>query len=157
MGYCLRHMEEPSTASCRSCNGSYCARCLVFAFGPKKPPYCVGCALHVSGVRPGSRKVSFNPVAQEPNGFGEPVAFGTVPHDDSDEPAPPPPGGGRRRLSRGERKAARQADKAAHDHGVPAASGALPGPAPVEELEPVLSPSQQRTLGRLTAGALAQS
>lgn len=53
--YCLRHMEEPSTAQCRSCRGTFCARCLVYSFGPRKPPYCVGCALYASGVRSGTR------------------------------------------------------------------------------------------------------
>ena len=63
MHYCLRHMEEPSSAQCRSCKGSFCSRCLVYAFGPRKPPYCVGCALHASGVRSGSRQA---PVAYDP-------------------------------------------------------------------------------------------
>ena len=53
MAHCLRHYEEPIAALCRNCNQPFCTRCLVFAFGPKKPPYCVGCALTASGVRAG--------------------------------------------------------------------------------------------------------
>lgn len=68
MHYCLRHMEEPSSAQCRSCKGTFCSRCLVYSFGPRKPPYCVGCALHASGIRSGSRQVAFpgDPGAVEP-------------------------------------------------------------------------------------------
>ena len=55
MAHCIRHYEEPVVALCRTCAQAYCSRCLVFAFGPKKPPYCVGCALNASGVRAGSR------------------------------------------------------------------------------------------------------
>lgn len=56
MNHCLRHYEEPTAAVCRSCQGPFCTRCLVFSYGPKKPPYCVGCALIASGVRNGSLK-----------------------------------------------------------------------------------------------------
>lgn len=58
MHHCLRHQEEPAAAECRTCRGTFCNRCLVFAFGPKKPPYCVGCALHASGIRTGSRRIA---------------------------------------------------------------------------------------------------
>jgi hypothetical protein len=47
----MRHYEEPVVAHCRTCAKPYCSRCLVFSFGPDKPPYCVGCALNASGVR----------------------------------------------------------------------------------------------------------
>lgn len=57
MNHCLRHYEEPVAAHCRSCRHPFCSRCLVYAFGPKKPPYCVGCALHASGIRAGNRAV----------------------------------------------------------------------------------------------------
>lgn len=49
--HCMRHFEEPYVAHCRTCNRPFCGRCLVFAFGPDKPPYCIGCALNASGVR----------------------------------------------------------------------------------------------------------
>ena len=51
MAHCMRHYEEPVVAHCRTCNRPYCSRCLVYSFGPDKPPYCVGCALTASGVR----------------------------------------------------------------------------------------------------------
>ncbi|WP_426570863.1 hypothetical protein [Aquihabitans sp. McL0605] len=47
----MRHYEEPVVAHCRTCNRPYCSRCLVYSFGPKKPPFCVACALSASGVR----------------------------------------------------------------------------------------------------------
>ena len=53
MAHCIRHYEEPVAGRCRNCGQIYCSRCLVFAFGPKAPPYCVGCALNASGVRVG--------------------------------------------------------------------------------------------------------
>lgn len=51
MSHCMRHYEEPELARCRQCARPFCARCLVFSFGPDKPPFCVGCALTASGVR----------------------------------------------------------------------------------------------------------
>lgn len=51
MSHCQRHFEESVAGYCRTCNAPFCERCLVFAFGPKKPPYCIACALAVSGVR----------------------------------------------------------------------------------------------------------
>ena len=51
MSHCMRHYEEPVAGHCRTCNRPFCTRCLVFAFGPDKPPFCVGCALAASGVR----------------------------------------------------------------------------------------------------------
>jgi hypothetical protein len=38
-------------ALCRRCGGSWCSTCLVYAFGPKKPPYCMSCAMVAGGVR----------------------------------------------------------------------------------------------------------
>ena len=51
MTHCMRHYEEPVVAHCRTCARPYCSRCLVYSFGPDKPPFCVGCALNASGVR----------------------------------------------------------------------------------------------------------
>lgn len=51
MTHCMRHYEEPVVAHCRTCAKPYCSRCLVYSFGPDKPPFCVGCALNASGVR----------------------------------------------------------------------------------------------------------
>ena len=57
MNHCVRHYEETVAGHCRSCGQAFCSRCLVFAFGPNKPPYCVGCALYASGIRSGTRNV----------------------------------------------------------------------------------------------------
>ena len=66
MNHCLRHYEEPIANHCRACNHPFCGRCLVYAFGPKKPPYCVGCALTASGVR-NSNHANIAPVAPQPS------------------------------------------------------------------------------------------
>lgn len=66
MNHCLRHYEEPVSDHCRSCNHPFCSRCLVYAFGPKKPPYCVGCALTASGVR-NSNHATIAPIAAQPS------------------------------------------------------------------------------------------
>jgi hypothetical protein len=55
VNHCLRHFEEPVAAHCRECHHPFCGRCLVYSFGPKKPPYCLGCALYASGIRNGTR------------------------------------------------------------------------------------------------------
>ena len=62
MTHCIRHYEEPVVAYCRTCSRPYCSRCLVYSFGPEKPPFCVGCALTASGVRNKSRPI---PVAAQ--------------------------------------------------------------------------------------------
>lgn len=61
MNHCIRHFEEPIAGECRSCGLPFCRRCLVYAFGPKKPPYCVGCALAEAGVRQNARLHSSPP------------------------------------------------------------------------------------------------
>ena len=48
---CMKHSFEPAAGVCRQCKNSYCTDCLIFAFGEKKPPYCVMCALNVAGIR----------------------------------------------------------------------------------------------------------
>jgi hypothetical protein len=83
--HCIRHFEEPVVASCRTCEKPFCGRCLVFAYGPNKPPYCIGCALTASGVR-NTRKIPI--------------------------PAPKPPKVDRR-VERDQRKAARAEAKEA--------------------------------------------
>jgi hypothetical protein len=50
-GHCAKHVFEPTEALCRTCGGEFCGDCLVYAYGPKKPPYCVNCALSAAGVR----------------------------------------------------------------------------------------------------------
>ena len=64
VNHCMRHYEEPVVAHCRTCARPYCSRCLVYSFGPDKPPFCVGCALNASGVRNKNKPVVVT--AQEP-------------------------------------------------------------------------------------------
>lgn len=51
MESCRKHPHEMGVALCRRCGGSWCSSCLVHAFGPKKPPYCMSCAMVAGGVR----------------------------------------------------------------------------------------------------------
>lgn len=95
VNHCLRHYEEPVAAICRACNYPFCARCLVYSFGPKKAPFCVGCALHASGIRNGMRAVV--PPATDPQ--------------DSTEAGPPAPMD--RRTARATRRSERDAQKQA--------------------------------------------
>ena len=48
---CGKHPHERGAAICRRCGDTWCSTCLVYAFGPKKPPYCMGCAMVAGGVR----------------------------------------------------------------------------------------------------------
>ena len=48
---CDKHPHEMGVALCRRCGHSWCSNCLVYAFGPKKPPYCMSCAMFAGGVR----------------------------------------------------------------------------------------------------------
>jgi hypothetical protein len=63
----MRHYEEPVVAHCRTCAKPYCSRCLVYSFGPDKPPFCVGCALNASGVRNKSKPVVVQAEAPGPD------------------------------------------------------------------------------------------
>ena len=36
---------------CGRCGGEFCATCVVYSFGPKKPPFCLPCAVTEAGVR----------------------------------------------------------------------------------------------------------
>ena len=38
---CSKHPHEMGVALCRRCGHSWCSSCLVYAFGPKKPPFCM--------------------------------------------------------------------------------------------------------------------
>jgi hypothetical protein len=110
VAHCIRHYEEPVVALCRECAQAYCGRCLVFAFGPNKPPYCVGCALTASGVRSRNR----NPVPM-PSASPDDVA----PTDKRVERA-------QARAAKAEAKAAAKAAKAARKKGAPEAPADLP-------------------------------
>lgn len=50
-GRCAKHQFEAAEDTCRSCGNEFCGECLVYSFGPKKPPYCIACALTAAGVR----------------------------------------------------------------------------------------------------------
>ncbi|MCU1369944.1 MAG: hypothetical protein JWO77_1138 [Ilumatobacteraceae bacterium] len=67
MTHCMRHYEEPEVARCRTCARPYCSRCLVYSFGPDKPPFCVGCALNASGVRNKNKPVPVGVAAEAPS------------------------------------------------------------------------------------------
>lgn len=51
MDGCIRHTFERAEDNCRTCGLSFCGECLVYSFGPKRPPYCIPCAIAASGVR----------------------------------------------------------------------------------------------------------
>jgi hypothetical protein len=51
MNSCAKHPHEKGAALCRRCGGAWCNDCLVYAFGPKKPPFCMSCAMFAGGVR----------------------------------------------------------------------------------------------------------
>jgi hypothetical protein len=48
---CAKHPHEVGVALCGRCGAAWCANCLVYAHGPKKPPYCMECAMFAGGVR----------------------------------------------------------------------------------------------------------
>jgi hypothetical protein len=48
---CTKHQFEGAEDVCRTCGWDFCGECLVYSFGPNKPPYCLSCALAASGVR----------------------------------------------------------------------------------------------------------
>lgn len=68
---CSKHSFEISTGVCRQCRNSYCDECLIYSFGPKKPPYCMTCALNAAGVRRSG--ASPNPRLRKKGIFGREV------------------------------------------------------------------------------------
>ncbi len=48
---CTTHQFEAAEDFCRTCGGAFCNECLVYAFGPGQPPFCLNCALAAAGVR----------------------------------------------------------------------------------------------------------
>lgn len=58
---CVKHNFETAENHCRTCGQGYCNECLVYSFGPKKPPYCVQCALAAAGVRRGAAVTPVRP------------------------------------------------------------------------------------------------
>lgn len=53
-GRCERHLFDQATDLCGRCGLEYCADCLVYSFGPSKPPFCLPCAVEAAGVRQGA-------------------------------------------------------------------------------------------------------
>jgi hypothetical protein len=51
MDSCAKHPHEKGVAICRRCGGAWCNDCLVYSFGERKPPFCMGCAMVAGGVR----------------------------------------------------------------------------------------------------------
>jgi hypothetical protein len=56
MASCEKHPFDVAVDRCRSCKFEYCSSCLVYSFGPKKPPFCVSCALDAAGIRKSSAR-----------------------------------------------------------------------------------------------------
>ena len=110
MTHCVRHYEEPMEARCRACQRTFCSRCLVYSFGPNKPPYCVGCALSASGVR--STKLAHAAAVAEPT---------EARPDRRTERA-------ERRAAKAEARAMRKAAKRSEMDDVPERSSAVPAP-----------------------------
>ena len=48
---CEKHIFEEAEDRCGKCGQEFCAECLVYAFGPKKPPMCIPCAVAAAGIR----------------------------------------------------------------------------------------------------------
>jgi hypothetical protein len=51
---CAKHHFDPAVAVCGRCDLTFCQACLVYAFGPNRPPFCIPCALTAGGVRHGA-------------------------------------------------------------------------------------------------------
>lgn len=51
MHSCAKHPHERGAANCGRCGESWCNDCLIYSFGPKKPPFCISCAMFAGGVR----------------------------------------------------------------------------------------------------------
>jgi hypothetical protein len=48
---CAKHLFEGAEDLCGKCGLEFCGECLVYAFGPKKPPLCIPCAVAAAGIR----------------------------------------------------------------------------------------------------------
>lgn len=56
-GRCDRHQFDRAVDRCGRCGGEFCSTCVVYSFGPKKPPFCLPCAVTAAGVRSKAAKV----------------------------------------------------------------------------------------------------
>jgi hypothetical protein len=50
-GRCDKHLFEGAEDRCGRCGYEFCGECLVYSFGPKKPPFCIPCAVAAAGIR----------------------------------------------------------------------------------------------------------
>jgi hypothetical protein len=50
-GRCDKHLFERAEDRCGRCGQECCAECLVYSFGPKRPPFCIPCAVSAAGIR----------------------------------------------------------------------------------------------------------
>ena len=50
-GRCERHQFDRAVDRCGRCGLEFCSTCIVYSFGPKKPPFCLPCAVSTAGVR----------------------------------------------------------------------------------------------------------
>jgi hypothetical protein len=50
-GRCGKHVFEASDDVCGKCGNEFCSECLVYSFGPKRPPFCITCAIAAAGIR----------------------------------------------------------------------------------------------------------
>ena len=50
-GRCEKHLFEGAEDRCGKCGYEFCGECLVYAFGAKKPPFCIPCAVAAAGIR----------------------------------------------------------------------------------------------------------
>ena len=50
-GRCERHLFDQAIDLCGRCGAEFCNDCLVYSFGPKKPPFCIQCAVVAAGIR----------------------------------------------------------------------------------------------------------
>ena len=48
---CAKHVFEAAETTCGTCGLEFCSECLVYAFGPKKAPLCIPCAVTAAGIR----------------------------------------------------------------------------------------------------------
>jgi hypothetical protein len=55
---CNRHSFEYAENVCCKCGLAFCHDCLVYPRGPKKPPFCLNCAISAAGVRSSARTPS---------------------------------------------------------------------------------------------------
>ena len=53
-GRCVRHLFDQAVDLCGRCGCEFCPDCLVYSFGPSKPPFCLPCAVEAAGVRQGA-------------------------------------------------------------------------------------------------------